>query len=121
MSTVLQADLDLSFVLDAGRLDRVAFNQYYLQLLFDGLAIVVGSPCEVIAPDQLASLFIPGTTFDMSMFLPLFGSAVRSYKIVPEEKLVITFENGFDLALIDDHKGHECFVLRTPDGGVLAV
>lgn len=122
MSILLDKNVDLSFVLESGSLNEVGFGLYTLHLYFGALRIVVNSTCEVRAPDGCTRVWQPERDVgDLTIFVPLLGSKIESYRVTPRPELVLLFSTGWELNLIDHQEGYESFVLWAKDGTCLPV
>lgn len=116
-------DSDLSFLIGAPELQQIAFSLHSVILHFGGgrTRIDIRSSCEVRTTDGKVLSWEPGRINDMTMFALLLDSEIRSYRILPGDKLIVVFSNGYELVLWDHQDGYESFLLWAEDGDFIAV
>jgi len=122
MSPLLDKNLDLSFLLDAGWLVAVCFGKYTVNLKFHKMDIAISSKCEIRDTAGTVEFCDPvQNPGALTMFAALLESEIESYRLTQRPELILRFSNGCELSLIDHQVGYESFVIYRDSGSFLAV
>lgn len=106
----------------AGReLEQVSFLPYSVKLVFDrGLSVQVFSEVVLEPPDgdicrfELSDVPIRSATLE-----GLVGLNIERAAVEPRATLVLDFENGHVLRIVEDRAPYECYHLRVGDREII--
>lgn len=106
----------------AGReLERVCFVPYSIELGFGrDLSIQIFSEIAHEGTDgEICRSEASGTPIKSSTLMTLVGSKVEHASVGPRATLVLSFENGHVLRIVEDRAPYECYHLRVGERQII--
>jgi hypothetical protein len=92
----------------------VRVGQFDLQFTFGPVNFAVQSPVSVVRDDALVARWEEGTWPDTGFF-DIMNTPVRACDVVGDREIVLGFENGLTMCLVDEPDSYECLLI-TIDG-----
>jgi hypothetical protein len=103
------ADLDLNGIVGS-YLGQICLGKFDVQFRFsEGTIIAAQCPVNVMRSEAAISVFEKDGNWSNMQFRDLLNLEVKSYSVVNEQTLQITFEGDYSLQLTDDSDQYESF------------
>ncbi len=88
----------------------MSVGQFDLQFTFGPVNLAVQSPVRVVRDDALVARWEEGTWPDPGFF-DIMNTPDRRCDIVGDRQIVLAFENGLTMYLVDDSDSYECLLI----------
>jgi len=106
-------DLDLSSTVGAFT-TQVRVGQFDLQFTFASVNFIVNSPVDIFRNGALVAHWEAGRWPDPG-FYDVMNVSVTRCEVVNETLIVMEFENGLKMHLVDDSDQYECMQIQIGD------
>lgn len=107
-------ELDLSPIIGSFS-TQLRVGQFDLQFSFGSVSFMIQSPITLKRHDEVIGIWEEGRWPDFA-FYDIMNVCVSRYAIPDDTRVIIYFENGIEMHLIDSSVQYESMIISTNDG-----